>query len=313
MSGKNQGKDFKFYNPRDTNDILYSLIEDKGVKYEFKKKYPKNINLLFSKLVPQIGNIGNKREQDRKRGRIKEKHLNLIIDEFKELKNNLNIFKLLEKRIEKLTENLKNSGFYFEKIDAKCNWRLVIGLGGMHPHETSMTLHHIYGIPYIPASAIKGITRHWAIIKFATKYHENSGKNIEDCIKEISNLIEKKQNISNLNINGTTIEELTEIFGNQKQVGKVIFLDAYPIENVDLKIDIMNVHYPEYYSGNKPPADWQNPNPIKFLTLENAKFRFIVLSREKGLLEKAKELLKEALQNHGIGAKTSLGYGIFSI
>ena len=26
-------------------------------------------------------------------------------------------------------------------------------------------LHHVYGIPYIPGSAIKGMTRHWFILR----------------------------------------------------------------------------------------------------------------------------------------------------
>ncbi|MCX7948452.1 MAG: type III-B CRISPR module RAMP protein Cmr6, partial [candidate division WOR-3 bacterium] len=97
----------------------------------------------------------------------------------------------------------------------------------------------------------------------------------------------------------------------QEQAGKVIFMDAYPSGDIKLKIDIMNVHYPDYYSGNKPPADWQNPNPIKFLTVEDTSFTFYLISKDIELLNKAKILLKEALEEQGIGAKTSIGYGIF--
>ncbi len=49
------------------------------------------------------------------------------------------------------------------KIQGKLDWRMVIGLGGEHIQETSMTLHHVYGIPYIPGSAVKGMVRHYFI------------------------------------------------------------------------------------------------------------------------------------------------------
>jgi CRISPR-associated protein Cmr6 len=108
--------------------------------------------------------------------------------------------------------------------------------------------------------------------------------------------------------------QLIEIFGTQIQQGKVIFFDAYPIGEINLKIDVMNPHYPEYYSKGQAPTDWQNPIPIKFLTVENTKFQFYLAVRGKNsnkILEKTKELCLEALKEHGIGAKTSLGYGIF--
>jgi CRISPR-associated protein Cmr6 len=78
----------------------------------------------------------------------------------------------------------------------------------------------------------------------------------------------------------------------------------------------MNPHYPKYYSEGQLPADWQNPVPIKFLTIEDTKFAFYLASKikddpDKKLLNEAKELLFEAIKNYGVGAKTSLGYGIF--
>jgi len=91
----------------------------------------------------------------------------------------------------------------------------------------------------------------------------------------------------------------------------VIFFDAYPFGEIRLKIDVMNPHYSGYYSKGQPPADWQTPIPIKFLTVENTKFHFYLASKEQNLVEKASSLLLETIQNFGIGAKTSLGYGLF--
>jgi CRISPR-associated protein Cmr6 len=177
-----------------------------------------------------------------------------------------------------------------------------------------MTLHHIYGIPYIPESAIKGVTRHWAVLRLAEEYVKK-GKNIEEAIEAVSKALEEGKELEELkeiNLNPEiTFQDLIKIFGTQKEEGKVIFFDAYPDESIELKIDIMNPHYPDYYGGDKPPADWQNPVPIKFLTVEKAKFLFYLASRDKDLLTKAENLLKDALKNYGIGAKTSLGYGVF--
>jgi len=221
---------------------------------------------------------------------------------------------------------LKFDGYDKVEISLNCPWRLVIGLGASHPQETSMTLHHIYGIPYIPSSAIKGVTRHWVVLKFADENRDfiikeikekenNNNPDFNDVLKKVSNALEKGDDLNisiSINNNNITFKELIDIFGTQNQKGKVIFFDAYPMENINLKIDIMNPHYPDYYGGKEPPTDWQNPLPIKFLTVENTKFQFYLASKESTLLAKAKELLLDALKNYGIGAKTSLGYGIFN-
>jgi CRISPR-associated protein Cmr6 len=204
-------------------------------------------------------------------------------------------------------------GNNFEKFEATTSWRLVIGLGASHPQETSMTLHHIYGIPYIPGSAIKGVTRYWAILKFAEEMCKNENLEFEKAIEKVSKALENGEKID-LKVEDLEFNQLIEIFGTQKQQGKVIFFDAYPVGEINLKIDVMNPHYPEYYSKGQAPTDWQNPIPIKFLTVENTKFQFYLAVRGKNsnkILEKTKELCLEALKEHGIGAKTSLGYGIF--
>ncbi|MEM1725037.1 MAG: type III-B CRISPR module RAMP protein Cmr6 [Thermoplasmata archaeon] len=222
----------------------------------------------------------------------------------------------LTTRRSQIIQVLKNSGFNSKCITALCAWRLVIGLGASHPQETSMTLHHIYGIPYIPGSAIKGVTRHWTVLKFAEQKAKTGNKSFEDSINEIAKALDAGNNLGlsfNVDSKSVDFKSVIEIFGTQEQKGKVIFMDAYPVDDINLKIDIMNVHYPEYYSGDKPPADWQNPIPIKFLTVENTKFQFCLLSKEDTLLDEVEILLKLSLKEHGIGAKTSLGYGIFNI
>jgi CRISPR-associated protein Cmr6 len=157
--------------------------------------------------------------------------------------------------------------------------RLITGLGGASVYETDITLHHIYGFPYIPASAIKGICNHYA--------EDNNHKGSDTYVK---------------------------IFGNTSNKGKIIFLDAMPKTTPQLKTDIMNPHYPDWYGSGKAPTDTQSPKPIFFLTVEETEFQFILASKEKdkGLLGTAMTWLENALKEKGIGAKTAVGYGYMS-
>jgi CRISPR-associated protein Cmr6 len=183
-------------------------------------------------------------------------------------------------RIHSLYKNLRMQKYHCQSYEGKVIWRLVIGLGQESIYETSITLHRNYSVPFIPGSAVKGITYHYA--------------------KEYKNL---------------PATEIAEIFGDQNNKGKVIFFDALPIIEQDtnfIVLDVMNVHYKPYYEKGEAPGDWHSPNPIFFLAVEKGiKFRFLLASKNKNLVEKATELMREALENIGIGAKTSAGYGYF--
>ena len=90
-------------------------------------------------------------------------------------------------------------------------------------------------------------------------------------------------------------------------------------------MDIMNVHYKDYYGATKnkdgkyenvpPPADWSSPNIINFLTVKDSPFQFLIAAKDDSITDlkiKDKTItqwLTEDLQNHGIGAKTAVGYG----
>ncbi|HDM78757.1 MAG TPA: type III-B CRISPR module RAMP protein Cmr6, partial [Deltaproteobacteria bacterium] len=111
---------------------------------------------------------------------------------------------------------------------------------------------------------------------------------------------------------------ISSLFGNQEKRGSVIFMDAYPENIPDLHVDIMNPHYGEYYSDDKnkiPPADYLDPTPIKFLTVQKGTvfiFRSLVRNDVADLADEVKKAYVRALTEEGIGAKTSLGYGLFT-
>ncbi|KQC07099.1 MAG: hypothetical protein APR54_06380 [Candidatus Cloacimonas sp. SDB] len=169
----------------------------------------------------------------------------------------------------------------------KPDWRLIIGLGSASVYETSITLHHIYGFPYIPGQAVKGVTRNYVICECFEKDEEKAENN----------------------------PEFKAIFGSQEQQGKITFFDAYPQTEPKLDFDIMNVHYKDYYGGKDQPTDDQKLNPITFLTVKDTTFFFPIgfpQDQSKDIAIEGitiSELIRTALEEKGIGAKTSVGYG----
>ena len=124
-------------------------------------------------------------------------------------------------------------------VDATVDWRLIVGLGSEHVQETNMTLHHIYGIPYIPGSAVKGVLRHWWLQILQEDKH---------FLQKNKGFINKKGEVDEAK--ALNDPNFLAIFGSQERQGKVQFLDAYPDpEKFHFAIDIMNPHYPEYMAA----------------------------------------------------------------
>ncbi len=175
---------------------------------------------------------------------------------------------------------------YHKTFVAAPAWRFVVGLGGASVLETGMTLHRLYGIPIIPGSALKGLSRAYA--------ETVEGKDIND-------------------------PEVIAVFGKPPrstplQSGEIIFFEAIPVTPPRFKLDVMTPHFSKYYQGSDLPADWQNPTPIYFLTVQGTKFLFAVAARReegKDYVRLALEWLKKGLAELGIGAKTAVGYGYF--
>ncbi len=232
-----------------------------------------------------------------------------------------NISMSLVKKIQKELISLTALGFQIvinQPFTTKS--RLIIGLGTDSVLETFLTLHKIFGIPYIPATALKGVVR-------AVKFWELAkAKNVVSNENALKVFQEKFYGELETSDEDTFKAQL--LFGAKNFKGLLLFLDAFPeINNEKLfDVDIMNVHYPDYYSKNEPPGDWQQPKPIFFLTVkEEIKFHIAVLFdqyRHERLPKEYKkldlnnlqaelvDLVSTALSEFGIGAKTRVGYGV---
>jgi CRISPR-associated protein Cmr6 len=214
--------------------------------------------------------------------------------------------------------------------------------------ETGITLHRLFGLPIIPGSALKGAARTWALFKLSEELgvpilspSEASARppttldkfeavilsqgNEEEQAALLSQLLQDDAIPDGAPIRKLSLQELREkwrpffeVFGSTEQAGSIIFLDAIPLEPPKFQLDIMNPHYPNYYrtQGQKPPADWESPNPVFFLTVTETPYRFAIAARSKQgnhLLNLAEKWLKGALRELGIGAKTNADYGYWQV
>ena len=260
--------------PKDTAEILKSNIDRIT-----------NFGLLFDKYV-FTWSEGWKMETEKKIFLKKLQNLSSSNSSRKE-------YAIPCQRQKKICDSLKESGWSVESFDLKTQSRLIIGLGGTNVLETGMTLHPLYGFPYIPASGLKGLARAYA---------------------EITEKL--------------SVEEMRDIFGSQdkdpqhvknNRQGKVIFMDGLPNRFPKIELDIMNPHYTEYYQGKTdsksnliPPGDYFNPVPIFFIAVsEGQDFSFALISKDQECLQKAKDCLIGGLTQLGAGGKTNVGYGCF--
>lgn len=181
-------------------------------------------------------------------------------------------------------------------ISCQLDWNMVTGTGEAHPLENGFRWHHTLGVPYLPASSIKGMLRAW----LTTWASETFSK-----------------------------EEIVTLFGNEResdadqQIGSLTFFDALPLVPATLTLDVMTPHAGDWYEKGasqpgKPdtvPADWQSPVPITFLAVKEATFLFTLAARNdasQSQLGKVMEQLDDAMSTLGIGAKTALGYGVMT-
>ncbi|MBN1830353.1 MAG: type III-B CRISPR module RAMP protein Cmr6 [Deltaproteobacteria bacterium] len=223
--------------------------------------------------------------------------------------------------------------------------QLVTGLGNAAPLEAGLTLHPIYGVPYLKGEGIKGVCRRYALLSIADK----TGVPVlgPDDIAKLKRtplqlleeaLLAKRGQASFYNRIKSAIppgefvdslcpqeefdkvidkdgEFFREAFGGREGKGGVEFCDAFPCPNQQNIFDlgITNVHYQDFYRGKAYPADYHDPVPVPFLTVKrDIEFRFFLAlqgKEDKWLIDKIENILFDALKEMGFGAKTRTGYG----
>lgn len=161
----------------------------------------------------------------------------------------------------------------------------ICGMGERTPGENGLTLHPVYGVPYLPGTSLKGILRAWVLSQDWDAGWQEGG------------------------------EHFCTLFGKGGDAGSaavVDILDALPIPGSHmLTLDVLTPHHKEYYEGKGAPLGWENPVPIQFLAASQGVRYRIIIEGDPGWVEKAAEWLALALADRGIGAKSRAGYGRF--
>jgi len=198
----------------------------------------------------------------------------------------------------------------------------VSGLGSGHPTETGMILDRNSGLPYIPASAVKGVLRLAHALEIAEQY----------AIEEI----DIPQNNEGDFVIDDRLPTMRRYFGDTNTGkadsvrGQLVFLDAFPASTPAIKPDIMNPHFGAYYSGKQGPLETENPIPVKFLTVKpTTEFVFRCFASPLPVQGQAAQVVEvarpfdsndeqsviamftRAFDQLGFGGKTSIGYGRF--
>ncbi|MBF0469411.1 MAG: type III-B CRISPR module RAMP protein Cmr6, partial [Desulfamplus sp.] len=218
------------------------------------------------------------------------------------LKNAQPILSKLHERQTLCLESYAELGSQALEISATSETPLLTGIGETSPTEVGMVFDRNMGIPYLPASSIKGAVRYAYCVNFANA-PENVGKVKDGTVEE------------------QDVTGLVELFGgtdaNDAKRGGFAFMDAYSETVPDLKVDIMNPHHGNYYQNKTTdgPVETELPVPIKFLVVEKGsiyKFRGFFLNDKASAYKKELiEAFKTALTLLGLGAKTAVGYGRF--
>lgn len=189
--------------------------------------------------------------------------------------------------------------------------RLIVGLGAENVLEAGLRLHHTYGVPIIPGSALKGLASHYC--------HEVWGQPSNPSVPEENKPFRRGGQYHSL------------LFGTSDDGGVITFHDAWITpESLDadaLRLDVMTPHHPDWQMGKAPPTDFDSPVPVPFLSVAGTfDIRLSWSGPADAAQEKgeawtglAMELLAEALGARdaedgsvggwGVGAKTSSGYG----
>lgn len=185
-------------------------------------------------------------------------------------------------------------------------WRLAVGLGNRtNPHEIGLSLHGTYGWPVIPGTSLKGLTAAWA----TGSRHAGTARADTATLDRIFGTPRPKSAAPD-------DHSAKRPSGDEVRRGSVCFLDALPVGGpVGVAVDVVTPHHQPYYGdrdGRMPPAEHHNPVPSEFLVVTGGTFAVDLVGPADDVT-RAAGWCRDALDELGVGAKTSAGYGYVSV
>ena len=187
--------------------------------------------------------------------------------------------------------------------------RLIAGLGGSNVLETGLTLNPLYGAPMIPGSSLKGLAAHYCSRVWGAKDERFRSPALDVWARPTR----QAGAVYEVLFGKVPMTDKEEDTG----AGYLRFYDAWLLPTSlpnSLCLDVMTPHHSGYYTGEGVPTDFDDPNPVTFLSVRGSFEVRVgcedpdpeVRKKWEGL---AFRILEESFKNCGAGGKTRSGYG----
>ncbi len=183
---------------------------------------------------------------------------------------------------------------------------LITGTGSGGIRDVGIELHGTYGWPVIPATALKGVADAYA--RDSATVSAGVRARLFGTPRPVGEPEASREHAD--------IGSVATASAKAAQ-GTVRFLDALPgPAGVSVAEHVLTPHARDYHTGHvaagsgerPPPAEYVNPVPVPFLAVQGGTFIAYLLGPEPDV-GTAADVLKAAVDDIGVGAKTSAGYG----
>jgi CRISPR-associated protein Cmr6 len=220
-------------------------------------------------------------------------------------------------------ESLERSGCHPREI--KLASRLLVGHGNGSATEVGLSVHHTWGVPVIPGSALKGLCAHHTAATYGRQDAAGDRRN------ERAPFSGLQWDNGRRRIEASPGDYYRALFGAAdapdaaSSAGLVVFHDALYVPgssagDTPFAVDVLTVHQRSYYGQDKEaggiagkswPNDYDSPNPVGFISVKPRAQFLLAIDGDAGWADLTMDLLIEALWEWGAGGKTSAGYGRF--
>ena len=155
--------------------------------------------------------------------------------------------------------------------------------GASSANDNSIALDPVLGTPTLPATAIKGVVR-------AASAPEDGA------------------------LFGSPADANDSSLQSAPGKGSLTFLGGLATSDVWLGLSVLTVHEPLYYDdpAANPPGAYEAPKPVPFPVVRSGTFN-VTMVGPAAAIDRATALLGVAGDETGIGAKSSSGYGFYTV
>ena len=205
--------------------------------------------------------------------------------------------------------------------------RLLVGSGNPSATEIGLTVHHTWGVPVIPGSSLKGLLAHYVETTYGPAQPQLDPPSRSDGAMDRVDFqgvqwqdakIKRGPGKTYRALFGAPEADETDAHKHLDKTatrGLVTFHDALydpgSVSRRPFARDVLTPHQATYHkaAGTIAANDYDDPIPVNFLSVKPGTKFLIALNGPPKWTELAAALLQDALDEWGVGAKTSSGYG----